>query len=70
MKNTVSLNVSFFARNRKQFRLINETENHFVNRFVTMKQNETRSKRISLTPHMVGNEIKNDISFVRWQIYV
>jgi predicted ATP-dependent serine protease len=30
MKNIVSLTVSFFARNKKQFRLINEIKNRFV----------------------------------------
>jgi hypothetical protein len=53
MKNTVLLTVLFFARNRKQFRLINKIEIRFVNRFVTTKRNETRSKRNSLTALMV-----------------
>jgi hypothetical protein len=53
MKNTVLLTVLFFARNRKPFRLINKIEIRFVNRFVTTKRNETRSKRNSLTALMV-----------------
>jgi hypothetical protein len=42
-------------RNRKMFRLINETEIRFVNRFVTTKRNETKSKRNSLTALSVSD---------------
>jgi hypothetical protein len=51
MKNTIS----FFVRNRKIFRLINETEIRFINRFVTTKRNETKSKRNSLTALSVSD---------------
>jgi hypothetical protein len=44
MKNTVSLTVLFFARNRKQFRLINETEIHFVNCIITTKRNTVETE--------------------------
>jgi hypothetical protein len=53
MKNIISLTVLFFARNKKQFCLINGTEIQSVNRFVTTKRNETRSKQNLLTALLV-----------------
>jgi hypothetical protein len=54
----VSLTVSFNKRNRKQFRLINETENHFVNRFVNYEMERNTKFRVFYT----------EILLTKWKI--
>jgi hypothetical protein len=54
----VSLTVSFNKRNRKQFRLINETENRFVNRFVYYEMERNTKFRVFYT----------EILLTKWKI--